>query len=303
MTIQINEVPEIWTGSIFNSVTDIDPKNFESSRYEIVDSIQKWYVNYFEEIYNTTGSDPSRLQEFKLKDITPKLIEARDSNDDPVMDRYNNIIKYLEFIKIPITFEIENTKVRCVYAIRINICYENKSKIIVYLHPIDNLEYDSQTIFSFFQITKRKLESIIDIIGKKYKKESQSEDINYKINVYNIGTNNDIIKKHLNHSNIDNLVKNIKKYPEFERAYLDIVGVTHGHYFDTYENYLKNARFKHNWTINIDNEKNLFTLFAQRFANENNNRICDYSGLTNSANVQDIHSMDRRLVFSFINEF
>jgi hypothetical protein len=303
MLPQLNEVPEIWIGSIFNSINEIDPQNFETSRQKIVTSIQEWYIKSFKEIYQKTESDPSRFHDFKLDEIRPKFVEGRDINNDPVLDRYNHIIKYLEFAKIPIIFQIEDIEIRCEYAIRINICYKNNSKIIAYLHPVENYPYESPIIFSFFQIAKKRLENILDIFAKAYKKESRSEDINYKINVYNIGTNNNVIKKHLKISNYEHLIKNIKKYPEFTRAYLDMVSVTHGQYFDTYENYLENAKFKHNWTVNIDDEKNLFTLFAQRFAFENANRICDYSGLTNSADVHDIHSMDRRLVFSFINEF
>jgi hypothetical protein len=305
MSAELREVPEIWTGSIFNSSVTVDTENFESSRNGIVEAIKDWYVVNFDDLYSQTGSDLALLDDFESIDIKPVLREATDFNNNQVLDKYKHVIKYLEFVKIPINIKTKNTVIPCEYAIRINICYRNKSKIMAYLHPREDKEYDSATIFAFFQESKKKMDDILKIFGEQYKKESYAEDLNYKINIYNIGTNNELIKKSLAKSNIDFLVKNIKKYPVFQRAFLDVVSVTHGHFFESFENYVSNVKTKHIWTANIDtnDQKTLFTLFAQKFSIDENNRICEYSGLTNSANIKDIHSMDRRLVFSFINEF
>jgi hypothetical protein len=300
---EIKEIPEIWTSSVFNSIAKIDPKNFETSRIEIVNSIQKWYVKNFKDIYQKIEADPFSFQKIRKGNIEPKLKSAKDENKNLVHDKYNNEVKYLEFKSIPIIIDVEKRKIRCKFAIRINICNENKSKVIGYLYPIGNHQFNSRTTFIFCKIAKIKLEKIVDFFSEQYKKNSHSEDLNYKIYIYNIGTNNAIVHKYLTTSNYENIVENMNNYPDFERAFLDVVGITHGKYFVDYEDYLRNVEYKHTWTMNIDDKKQLFTLFAQRFDYENNKRICEYSGLTNSGKIVDIHSMDRRLVFSFINEF
>ncbi len=297
---ELHEVPDIWMGSIFSRLGSSCDKDEDKCRDEIIGSISNWFVENFELIRKSLNADGNNPNE----NIRPNKTFAFDKTGKNIYDIHGYPIVYLKFPKINQKLMINNKNIDCIFGIRINICMgDNLSKVMTYLHPKDKIYLDRHTLFYFFQTAKEKLEHINQIIGKQYEIRANSKYIHYKIRIYNTGVGSKDIKFVLRTNDPQKIAESIKSNTNFEKSYLDIVSLTHGKFFKNYSDYQKNVSIEHDWSLRLDEKNQIASLFAQHFLKENDEHICEYSGLTSSSDINHVHSMTRSLVLDFINEF
>jgi hypothetical protein len=294
-------MPELWVGAIYSGIK----KSTKHENTNILMDISKWFeddYDNFKKMFNIKEDFPDDTS------ARSKIISGQDNSGNPIIYKGKPMC-YLEFKKFTIVLSNKLIgEMQCNFTIRINVCQgELKSKIFTYLQPINEQELNSNNFLIFFKEADSFLQKVISYIGAEYQQTARAEDLKYLIYISNIGTNNEVVNNILKEEDFSIFVNKIKENKIFERAYLDIMGMSYNNHFESYPDMLnkigRNKNISNNWNLKKRETDNLKTLFSQRIFEENGTRICNYAGMTSSSNLKDVHYMSRSLVLNFINEF